>query len=449
MIVLQCAYCGHEITVSESMRNVGVRCARCGHPLAAKPASDPAKTEIGGPALGGLDDNDLSGTARQAAAAPTSHAGDEDTLAPRPAGRALSFAFLSPPKEPNELGRLGHYRILRLLGQGGMGIVFEAVDTNLQRSVALKVMKPESAQDEPSRQRFLREARALATLKSDHIVTVHQVGQTNNLPFLAMEFLRGEPLDEWLKRRRRPLLAEILRLGIEIGRGLMAAHACGLIHRDIKPGNVFLETAPSNQSSDIAERPTVVQSRMRLEDAAACTLLPSAFRVKILDFGLAHITRDRSNLTDPGLVIGTPGYMAPEQVEGKEVDARSDLFSLGCILYELSTGVQPFAAANSVAILMAVLTREPRPPRELNPALPAALAALIERLMAKDPQRRPASARAVVAALEAIGTPDRGSSQAPPVDAAQRWRRRAPGLALLSAALIGGAAWLAWWLWVR
>jgi serine/threonine protein kinase len=425
MIVLQCAHCGHEVAVSESMRDVGVRCARCGHPLATRAATDPAKTEIR-PILS-LDDSDLSLPAAQAGA-PTSHSGDEDTLAPKPAGRTLSFPFLSPPREANELGWLGHYRILSVLGQGGMGIVFGAIDANLQRWVALKVMKPDSAQDEAARQRFLREARALAALKSDHIVAVHQVGQTNHLPFLAMEFLQGEPLDEWLKRRGRPSLAEILRLGIEIGRGLTVAHACGLTHRDIKPGNIFLES--------------VVRASAATDDGP-----PTAnFRVKILDFGLARITDDHANLTDPGRVIGTPGYMAPEQVEGKQVDARSDLFSLGCILYELSTGVPPFAAANAVAILMAVLTREPTPPRELNADLPAPLATLIGRLMAKDPQRRPASARAVVAALEAIGTPETGSSQTQPeVAPVRRWP--AVVLALLIAVVLGGAAWLVWWRW--
>jgi serine/threonine protein kinase len=344
----------------------------------------------------------------------------------------VSFAFLSPPREPNELGWLGHYRILSLLGQGGMGIVFEAVDTDLQRSVALKVMKPESAQDEAARQRFLREARALAALKSDYIVTVHQVGQTNHLPFLAMDFLQGETLDAWLKRRGRPTLAEILRLGIEIGRGLEAAHACGLIHRDIKPGNIFLESrgalSGENDHSPLATR-------------------HAPGRVKILDFGLARITREQAHLTDPGRVIGTPGYMAPEQVEGKEVDARSDLFSLGCILYELGAGAAPFAAANAVAILMAVLTREPTPPRTLNPDLPAPLAKLIQQLLTKDPHGRPASAREVVAALEAIERADTGPRQVPRYDAAwRRWRVLGLALALLTTALVGGMAWLAWWL---
>jgi serine/threonine protein kinase/DNA-directed RNA polymerase subunit RPC12/RpoP len=429
MILLQCAHCGHEIAVSESMRGEAIRCARCGHPLAAKAEADSAKTEIRPPPSLGSLDSDLS----LQAAVPTSHAGNEETLSPRPAVRPLSFAFLSPPREPSELGWLGHYRIMSMLGQGGMGIVFGAMDTNLRRWVALKVMRPESAQDEAARQRFLREARALAALKSDHIVTVHQVGEANQLPFLAMEFLQGEPLDDWLKRRGRPTLVEIVRLGIEIGHGLTAAHACGLIHRDIKPANIFLEVVSGGEDAN---------------DHSPRTTHHAPRRVKILDFGLARLTQDHTNLTDPGRVIGTPGYMAPEQVEGKEIDARSDLFSLGCILYELSTGVQPFAAANSVAILMAVLTREPTPPRVLNPDLPVPLAALIGRLMAKDPQRRPASAREVVAALEAIATPDSASMPAPPEDAVPR-RPHVLVLAILTAALVGGAAWLAWWQWWR
>ncbi|MBI3821835.1 MAG: serine/threonine protein kinase [Planctomycetes bacterium] len=361
MIVLQCKHCGHEVDVIDSMRGAGIRCARCGNPLAVKPTIDSAKTGIG-----------------------------------------------TPPR----------VHLLSILGQGGMGIVFEAIDTNLQRTVALKVMKPEFAQDDAARQRFVREARALASIKSEHVVVVHHVGQIDNLPFLAMEFLRGEPLDEWLKRRGRPTLAEVLRLGIQIGQGLMAAHAGGLIHRDIKPGNVFLET----------------------RDEKDTTLGP---RVKILDFGLARITRDRSNLTNPGLVLGTPGYMAPEQVEGKPVDVRCDLFSLGCILYELSTGTAPFAAPSAMATLVAVVTKHPKPPRELNPDLPAPFAKLILQLLTKDPQLRPATASDVVAALEGIGNTQSvfEAKQNPAAVSMRRWL--VIGLAILGTLLVA-AAWLIW-----
>lgn len=406
MIVLRCAVCGHEVAVSDSLRDVGIRCARCGNPLAVKPPPDQAKTEMSGvPAFD-------TGQAGQ----PTSQASDEDTFSPHQPPRPITFSFLSPPRHGNELGSLGPYRVVRLIGQGGMGIVFEAVDGSLDRSVALKVMKPESAQDESARQRFLREAQALAAVHSDHVVTVHQVGEANHLPYLAMEFLQGEPLDEWHRRRGQPSVDEIVQLGMQIARGLAAAHGRGLIHRDIKPGNIFLER----------------------NDGAS-------FRVKILDFGLARSAGARARLTDPGRVIGTPGYMAPEQIEGLALDARGDLFSLGCILYELSTGEPPFEASNAVATLMAVLQREPAPPRRLNPRLPAALEHLIQRLMAKAPAGRPASAREVVETLEKLSAPHADAK--PALASAGRGRWMLAAAALGAAILTGGLLWLAWRYW--
>ena len=245
-------------------------------------------------------------------------------------------------------------------------------------------MKPELAQDDVARQRFLREARAMASLKSDYVVTVHQVGQHNHVPFLAAEFLSGEPLDHWLQRRGRPSVQELLRLSIEIGRGLTAAHEIGLIHRDIKPANIFLESrGASDQDHSVAA------------NAPSSTPRKSAgvVRAKILDFGLAWINGDRSRLTNTGLVMGTPGgkQVALEQVEGRPVEQQGgDLFSLGCVMYEMKPPrAQPFTGETSLAILMAVATKHPRPPREVNPELPPPLAKLILQLLAKDPLDRP------------------------------------------------------------
>src|SRR5262249_45671477 len=150
--------------------------------------------------------------------------------------------LLAPPAAPHELGRLAQYRVLRLLGEGGMGLVFEAVDEKLRRPVALKVLKPHLRGDPAARQRFLREARATAAIKHEHVVTIHQVGEDRGTPFLAMELLRREPLDRRLERGDRPTLPEVLRLARDVAEGLAAAHACGLIHRDVKPANVWLET---------------------------------------------------------------------------------------------------------------------------------------------------------------------------------------------------------------
>jgi serine/threonine protein kinase/WD40 repeat protein len=296
---------------------------------------------------------------------------DRGATLPPPTGAAPTLALpLAPPEEPGELGRLAHYRILKLLGQGGMGAVFQAEDTHLCRPVALKVMLPAYADDRAARERFLREARAAAAIKHDHIVTIYQVGEGNGVPFLAMEFLRGAPLDRWLEKYPRPTVSQILRLGREVAAGLAAAHAKGLIHRDIKPGNVWLE-APAG-------------------------------RVKILDFGLARSQKD-VQITQSGLILGTPAYMSPEQARGQTVDHRSDLWSLGVLLYRLATGKLPFAGTDMISTLTAIALEEPPPVLDLNPDLPPALVGLIERLLTKDPPGRPQSADEVVRELKAIG----------------------------------------------
>jgi serine/threonine protein kinase len=307
-----------------------------------------------------------------------------------------SYDFLSPPQSPDEIGRLGCYRILQLLGEGGMGMVFKAEDVNLQRPVALKVMKPEVACNPSSLQRFVREARAAAALKHDHIVTIYQVEHETTVPFLAMEFLQGEPLDRWLQRHR-PTFRQALKLAREIALGLQAAHERGLIHRDIKPANIWLE-APRG-------------------------------RVKILDFGLARATDGDSHLTQSGAILGTPAYMAPEQARSEKVDARSDLFSLGVVLYRLLTGEMPFRGDTLMAVLYAVTTHDPRPVHELNAAVPRVASDLITRLLAKRPEDRPQSAREVVAGIDALFTatapPQRGDgappSQVPTVPEEEPW----------------------------
>ena len=287
--------------------------------------------------------------------------------------RGVNMAFLSPGG-PNELGWLGQYRVLRLLGQGGMGIVFLAEDTHLQRPVALKVMPPEMASRNDARLRFLREARATAQIRNDHIVAIHQVGQERDVPFIAMEFLEGETLDARLARSPALALPEVLRIGRQIAHGLASAHERGLIHRDIKPSNVWLEAETG--------------------------------RVKVFDFGLARGFQNEQQLTHTGMVVGTPAYMAPEQAEGAQVDHRVDLFSLGCVLYEMSTGMPPFTGPTTVAILKAVALKDPSPLSQVNPSAPAALETLVEQLLAKDPDKRPVSAAVVVEVLRQLESGD-------------------------------------------
>jgi WD40 repeat protein len=321
--------------------------------------------------------------------------------------------FLAPAQAGDEIGRLGPYRVLKVLGHGGMGVVFLAEDIQLQRRVALKVMLPTLAASESARQRFIREARAAAAIEHDHIVPIFQVGEDRGIPFLAMPFLQGEPLDVRLVRERLLPLPEVLRIGREIAEGLQAAHERGLVHRDIKPGNVWLEG--------------------------------DRRRVKILDFGLARSAADESHLTQQGAIVGTPSYMAPEQATGGRVDQRCDLFSLGCILYRLATGELPFQGTDAIATLLAVSTEQPPSPQVRNPRVPRPLSDLIMRLLEKDPAKRPANAQKVVQALQQIDADPSVQLQAVTPRREPQKRR---GVALLAGALavlllLGGTA--VWW----
>ena len=278
--------------------------------------------------------------------------------------------FLSPPRARGELGWLAHYRVLRLLGEGGMGIVFLAEDSLLSRPVALKVIRPEIADTAGIAQRFMREARATAAIQHDHIVTIYQVGQENGIPFLAMEYLKGMSLAEWLDRSHRPSVELVLRIGREIAAGLSAAHRHSLIHRDIKPANIWLE-APLG-------------------------------RVKILDFGMARSEREDVEITATGPVMGTPAFMAPEQARGEPAGTSSDLFSLGCLLYRLCTRRLPFEGGSVIAVLASISTETPPAPRNLNDGIPASLSVLIMRLLHKMPEARPVSAEVVLKELRSI-----------------------------------------------
>lgn len=306
----------------------------------------------------------------------------------RVGGTEAIFDFLAPAQQSDELGRLGPYRILQVLGAGGMGVVFLAEDPRLDRRVALKAIRPELASRTGSKERFLLEARATAKVEHDHVVTVYEADEARGVPYLTMPLLKGEPLEERLQREGgQPLpLREALRIGREIAEGLAAAHAVGLIHRDIKPGNLWLE-APTG-------------------------------RIKILDFGLARaLTGDASNLSQENAIVGTPAYMAPEQARPGRIDARADLFSLGCVLYQMTTGRRPFHGYDIISTLMSVATDTPTPVRELNPAAPLKLSRLIDRLLAKQPEERFAGAVEVAAALRSLeqeidGRPKKGRTAA-------------------------------------
>jgi serine/threonine protein kinase/WD40 repeat protein len=346
-------------------------------------------------------------------------AGDGTTLPPHPNSAAVTGAFdrgtasnlLAQAQAADELGRLGPYRVLGMLGSGGMGMVYLAEDPRLKRHVALKVIRPELARRGDARQRFLREAQAIAAIEHDNIVAVYQADEDRGVPFLAMQLLRGETLESRLARTEGPLpVDEVLQIGREAAQGLAAAHARGLIHRDIKPGNIWLEDRFSTEVVASAERKTEKTEDQTIGDFSSpasssrgAESAAGSFRVKILDFGLARALQgEEASQTRSGALVGTPAYMAPEQAQGQAVDNRADLFSLGCVLYRLATGRPAFAGNDVFAIVLAVATSQPPPPRELNPALPAPLAALIARLLAKRPEERPPSAQAVAEELRAI-----------------------------------------------
>jgi formylglycine-generating enzyme required for sulfatase activity len=323
------------------------------------------------------------------------------------------YDFLAPPEQPDEIGRLGGYRVLKVLGAGGMGVVFQAEDPRLKRKLALKAMLPALAVSDTARQRFLREAQAAASLSHDHIVPIFQVGEDRGVPFIAMPFLKGEPLDERLQRQPVLPLPEVLRIARETATGLAAAHEQGLIHRDIKPANLWLEELDGERGPSTPR-----------------------YRVKVLDFGLARAAADSAQLTQSGVILGTPAYMAPEQANGQPLDGRCDLFSLGCVVYRLCTGRLPFNGPDTVATLLAVATEQPPPPCELNPRLPRGFSNLVMQLLAKDPADRPPSARALLEALQDVekktiplgGADHRTREPAPPpVPAEKRAKEGARG----------------------
>ncbi|MBN9119831.1 MAG: serine/threonine protein kinase [Planctomycetes bacterium] len=283
----------------------------------------------------------------------------------------IKLDFLQPPDKPNRLGKLAGFDIVRVVGRGGMGVVLHGYDPSLQRDIAIKVIDPQLANNEVARQRFCREARAAAAVTHDNLVAVHQVNEDepSGLPYLVMQLVNGESLEQRLKRAGRLSVPEVARLGMQAAAGLAAAHAGGLIHRDIKPANILLES-PTD-------------------------------RVKLTDFGLARAAED-VKLTRTGFVAGSPLYMAPEQARGDEIDARADLFSLGTVLYEATTGTAPFEAKTPLAVLRRVSDETQMPLMRINPDVPKWLSDVVDKLLAKEPEGRYQSA-AEVASVFADG----------------------------------------------
>jgi serine/threonine protein kinase len=275
---------------------------------------------------------------------------------------------LAPTDDPNRIGRLAGYEVTGIIGLGGMGVVLKAIDTALDRVVAIKVMAPHLANNATARKRFSREAKAAATVLHPNVIPIHSVSSDESVPFLVMAYIRGGSLKQRLDRVGFLSPLEILRIGSQVAAGLAAAHEQGLIHRDIKPENILLED--------------------------------SIERVTLTDFGLARAVDDTS-LTREGTIAGTPQYMSPEQARGESIDQRSDLFSLGSVLYTLCTGRPPFRAESSYGVMKKISDEDATPIRGLNPDIPEWLALIIQKLMAKDKSQRFDSAGEVRELLEA------------------------------------------------
>ncbi|HMO35725.1 MAG TPA: serine/threonine-protein kinase [Gemmatales bacterium] len=276
-----------------------------------------------------------------------------------------------------EFQKIGPYQIVKVIGFGGVGTVYEAVDSLLNRPVALKVLNKKWLDDEVVKERFLREAKLCTMIKSPHVPLMHMVGEENGVPYLAMELLQGFTLDDLMKTSHQFTIPQIIRLGREIAKGLSAAHAMRLIHRDIKPTNIWLETMADPSGAD-----------------------RKMFRVKILDFGMARLQEQTQGLTRAGVIVGTPLYMSPEQASGGKVDARSDIFSLGVVLYRLCTGKLPFGGESIADVISNISTQQVPAVHEITPHIPKKLSKLISRMMMKNPADRPPDAMNVARLLE-------------------------------------------------
>jgi len=317
--------------------------------------------------------------------------------------------------------RLGPYDILGPLGAGGMGEVYRAKDSRLDRSVAIKVLPSSVAPTPEARQRFEREAKTISQLSHPNICALYDVGREGSTDYLVMEFLEGETLAERLEKGRLPN-EQLLRFAAEIAGALDAAHRLGIIHRDLKPGNIML-----------------TRTGVKLLDFGLAKL--RAMEVDPVVSGLSRLATGAAGapLTERGTILGTFQYMSPEQLEGKEADARSDIFAFGSVLYEMATGKKAFQGASQASLIAAVLEHEPTPISSIQPLVPPALERVVKICLAKNPEDRWQTAHDLKAELEWIG--EAGSQSGAPAAVVSGRKRRerlawiGMGLAMLAALL--------------
>lgn len=290
----------------------------------------------------------------------SANSSNEPTRAYVPDAAGSNFNITDSQPMPKKLGK---YEISKRLGRGGMGVVWKAVDPDLHRTVAIKVLSPELAHSSVARRRFRREAQAVAAISHPNVLTIHSVEAEGETPYIVMEFVDGESLREYVDQQGTLPPLEVVRLGTQIAMGLAAAHANGVIHRDVKPANVMLHK--------------------------------EATRLRLMDFGLARVAFDNVDLTSHDHCVGTPAYMAPEQVRGQEIDGRADLFSLGCVLYYMMTGISPFQGKSPAETIHRILAVDPPPLDQAVTGAAPVLAEIIDKLLKKDPNERYQSAQEV------------------------------------------------------
>src|SRR5579872_2946172 len=325
--------------------------------------------------------------------------------------------------------KLGPYEVQSQLGVGGMGEVYRARDSRLDRTVAIKILASHLSSYPELKQRMEREARTISSLNHPHICHLYDIGSQNDVDFLVMEFLDGETLAERLRKGPLPL-HEILRTGIAIAEALAAAHRQGIVHRDLKPGNIMLTQVAAKLMDFGLAKP----SGLTNASSASGTAVPSFTAAPTLS-GPGPLTP----LTTAGSVIGTIQYMSPEQIEGKEADARSDIFAFGAVLYEMATGKRPFQGKSQISLASAILEGDPDPISTLQPLTPSALQHVITTCLEKNPDDRFLAAHDIKLELQWIAS----EKAAPPLPAslpAHEKRPRAAWIAVLLAAVVLGAA---------
>jgi serine/threonine protein kinase len=332
---------------------------------------------------------------------------------PLPGTQANSFPTAPQPSKILAKGSFvaGKYQIEELMGRGGMGVVYKAEDTKLRRVVALKFLPEELAHDHQAVERFQREARAASALNHPHICTIYDIDEHEGQHFMALEFLEGKTLRQYLLAKRLDI-DTIIDLGIQISRGLEAAHAKGIIHRDIKPGNIFITDSGQAKILDFGLAKLLPERRPKAEERVSAEM--------------PTMTAEE-HLTSPGAAVGTVAYMSPEQALGQELDTRTDLFSFGVVLYEMATGVLPFRGTTSAAIFNAILNTAPAAPVRINPDLPGDLERIIIKALEKDRKLRCQTVSDLRADLERLKR-DSDSGRTAAVPAAIPERRKKPRL---------------------